>query len=753
MTVGGSPPNLINTCSYPSSSPTSDPSDCVLIPRDAFIRIVKTASPNIGSFPFKLAQTLDAFPTAATFTATAPSAMTSAFIPIRSDGTSTYKLKEDVPANWAISGTPSCTGATGTGSSNGTFSGDTISGINASPDNQITCTFNDVQLTGAIRILKQRLDATPAVPLAGAHFAISSGGTVVSGASDLVTAGTTGSVCKDGLPLGSYSVNETQAPDGHRVDTTNPRTVSVTSAGTCTSGATDVTFDNALVLGTINITKTSGGAALAGAVFTLYTNNDPFTSPRGPDTAAGDPVTTYTCTSTATLTATGNCTIANIPLGRYWLVETPPSGYIGAVDSEVTIAVGTSPGTGTVLNIPITNQAAAGSITISKTGYGGAALAGAVFRLYHRTTEAFLGSLPTSHDPCTTNAAGTCTIADVAPGDYWVVETSAPPGYTVAAPVAATVPLGSGAGVGADITVGPISDPVVPGTVTIHKTGIDDSLPGATFTLYTNNAPLTGARDEGGADPITTHTCTTNADGDCSMTSVPLGHYWVVETVTPNGYDTAPEQTVNVGVGTVSEGVGDVDSLTFADPVVPGTVVITKRDDAQNLLDGAVFKLYTNNAPTGGPRGDSAADPATTKTCTTGSTSAGKCTITGVALGDYWIVEESAPNSHYVLAADRAITVGLGTVAAHVGDVVDAADFIDERKHRVVVLVCHEGTDTLFQRNVTLGGGAPKLSLGAGSLSEAQQKALCDTGGASFGDIAGHGDVSPVVHLDAPAAP
>ena len=34
---------LINTCSYPSQQPNSDPSDCVLIPRDAFLKIIKDA--------------------------------------------------------------------------------------------------------------------------------------------------------------------------------------------------------------------------------------------------------------------------------------------------------------------------------------------------------------------------------------------------------------------------------------------------------------------------------------------------------------------------------------------------------------------------------------------------------------------------------------------------------------------------------------------------------------------------------------
>ncbi|MDP8907948.1 MAG: hypothetical protein M3N47_02275, partial [Chloroflexota bacterium] len=136
--VGGAgTASLVNTCSYPSQQPTSDPSDCVLVPRDAFLKIAKIASPNQGAFPFRLGLTTEAEPRVA-FTANGTSE--SSFIAIRSD--KPYKLKEDVPANWAIdTPAPSCSGASGTGSSNGTFSGDTITGIDASPDNQITCTF------------------------------------------------------------------------------------------------------------------------------------------------------------------------------------------------------------------------------------------------------------------------------------------------------------------------------------------------------------------------------------------------------------------------------------------------------------------------------------------------------------------------------------------------------------------------------------------------------------------------------------
>ena len=53
--------------------------------------------------------------------------------------------------------------------------------------------------------------------------------------------------------------------------------------------------------------------------------------------------------------------------------------------------------------------------------------------------------------------------------------------------------------------------------------------------------------------------------------------------------------------------------------------------------------------------------------------------------------------------------MGLGS-AAHEGDTVPVS-FVDTRKHRVVVLVCHEGTDTLLPSDVTVGD-ATKVSRG-----------------------------------------
>jgi hypothetical protein len=117
------------------------------------------------------------------------------------------------------------------------------------------------------------------------------------------------------------------------------------------------------------------------------------------------------------------------------------------------------------------------------------------------------------------------------------------------------------------------------GSVTILKTDdADQPLAGAEFTLYNDNAPVGGSR--GAEDTITDPalTCTTIADGTCTITNVFQGEYWVVETVTPAGHDTAADQHVTV---TADETV----ELTFVDPRQTGAILVTKT--RKHAADGA----------------------------------------------------------------------------------------------------------------------------------------------------------------------
>jgi hypothetical protein len=614
LTAAGASANtkLVNTCSYPSQTPTSDPSDCVLIPADSFLKIVKNASPVDETFDF----TSTGNATGCSITTVAGTGDCTLGIP---SGTA-FSVTEAAKTNWAINGTPSCTNSTTTGSYSSATR--TISNLKAASDTTVTCTFNNVRQTGAIQVTKRESGTN--TTLNGAIFTI-------AGETGLTTSGS-GTVCKAGLTIGqSYNVTETTPPAGHSLASPATQSVMVTGAGTCASGATTATFSDPVVLGTVIVRKfqADGLTALNGATFTLHNDVSPSSSyVPGTDTA-----TAFTCD----VTINGTCSIFNVPLGNYWLVETtPPPGYTAASPQQVSIVVGSTAGNGVTRTVDFTDVPADGRINIAKTGLNGGAL--------------------------------------------------------------------------------------------------ND----AQFTLYTD--------DNGVVGTSTGKSCTTGSSGAgaCFISPVAIGNYWLVETVVPAGYAKAANRAVTVGVGN-QPGQGATVDVTITDAVVPGTVSITKTDDLDQALGGAEFTLY--NDVSASSSFDPQTDTITTLTCDTNA-STGTCNITSVPLGDYWVVETDPP-SHYDAAAPRKITVGLGA-SGETGDIVDVPTFVDDRQHRVVVLVCHEGTDTLLSRPVKLDGGSPKQSLAAGSLTRAQQKTLCDTGGASFGDISGHGTHTAEVDL-APA--
>jgi len=81
------------------------------------------------------------------------------------------------------------------------------------------------------------------------------------------------------------------------------------------------------------------------------------------------------------------------------------------------------------------------------------------------------------------------------------------------------------------------------------------ALEGAVFTVYGK----AGQQDEIG-------TCDASASGTCTLTSLAAGEYWIDETTTPAGYQTAAEQTVLV--------LGSDVSVKVTDDPVPATPVV-----------------------------------------------------------------------------------------------------------------------------------------------------------------------------------
>ena len=250
-------------------------------------------------------------------------------------------------------------------------------------------------------------------------------------------------------------------------------------------------------------------------------------------------------------------------------------------------------------------------------------------------------------------------------------------------------------------------------------------LAGAKFKVYKDDGD--GIFEPGTGDVQVGSECTTssNGTGDCTFSNLFIGDkFWVHETAAPTGYEIAPGQTNPVLVEITSDGVHTV---TFVNRPAVGDLRITKSDDAGNLMQGVRFTLV----------GTSDGGQPVNLDCITDVN--GVCSFTGVPVGTYTL-DEDATSLPAGYSKDpnypQQVTITAGGLVTRTAT--------NPRTHKVIVIVCHEGTNTLSATDV-VNGLSTKTSLASppGGITEAQ---LCGLGGASFGGL-GHTDKSLNVKL------
>ena len=243
------------------------------------------------------------------------------------------------------------------------------------------------------------------------------------------------------------------------------------------------------------------------------------------------------------------------------------------------------------------------------------------------------------------------------------------------------------------------------------------------------------------ASPLSPATFSLTDDGTREYADLVPGTYTVSEDA-KSGFDlTSISCTDSATGGSASTGDTTTRTATFRlDPGETarcvftnrrrGAISIHKEDDAGNVLAGVKFDAFVDAAPLGGTRG--AEDSVNAGTCTTDAS--GNCTISDLVPGRYWVVEDTSTlPAGLSPVADQNVTVAAGQTVP--------LSLVDPRLHRVIVLACHEFTDSLFSVDVV--SGTTKQSIGAVPAALAAKgvtaKDLCDLGGASFGGL-GHGD-------------
>ncbi|MFF1412507.1 choice-of-anchor A family protein [Streptomyces sp. NPDC058289] len=303
-----------------------------------------------------------------------------------------------------------------------------------------------------------------------------------------------------------------------------------------------------------------------------------------------------------------------------------------------------------------------GNVSVTKQDDADNPLAGATYELWHETngTPGAQFTSPggdTKVDDCVTPASGICSRT-VPLGTYYWRETQAPDGYRLAEnPVVELTLTERNAAAGASASM---SNAKLPGSaqVVLRKSDADGGalLSGARFELWREANDRTGLQTDGTRpDEQLAGSCTTDAQGSCTV-QLPVGerYYWR-ETQAPAGYDLPADPVtpfdLDAGHATTGLVVGVTDERT-EDPGYEGSIEVLKKDaKTKRPLRGAVFEVWKETNSTSGlqTRGINP-DRKVTAGCATDR--AGECAFPGLEEGWYYVVETAVPEG-YALPRNR----------------------------------------------------------------------------------------------------
>ncbi|EAG9319635.1 SpaA isopeptide-forming pilin-related protein [Listeria monocytogenes] len=229
-------------------------------------------------------------------------------------------------------------------------------------------------------------------------------------------------------------------------------------------------------------------------------------------------------------------------------------------------------------------------------------------------------------DALITNASGKLEIADLAPGNYQLVEKEAPIGYQLdATPLAFTIEFNQAEKL--NITK---ENTLKKGSVTLTKraSGTNDLLANATFKLQKADGT------------ILKENLKTDTSGQLEIVDLTPGNYQLIETATPTGYklDTDPVSF------TIEFNQTEMITVSKENTAKTGTVELNKKaSGTSKQLQGAEFKLE-----------DDAGKVLKEKLATDAS---GKLEIKDLAPGDYRLIETKAPTGYQLDKAPVRFTI------------------------------------------------------------------------------------------------
>lgn len=296
--------------------------------------------------------------------------------------------------------------------------------------------------------------------------------------------------------------------------------------------------------------------------------------------------------------------------GQIELPDVPPGQYIMQVTSgpevieERQVTVAEDEPTTVTLGQP--EEPATGTLTIQVTDPENDPLGGACFDVSN-TTGTF--------NFCDEDGDGTIEISDVAFGTQTITQTSAAAGYSPAPEQQVDV---TSENPNVEVTV--VNEPAV-GTIRVVSEDAEGTdLGGACIAV------------DGGQE-----VCDQDSDGVVIFEEVPAGEHTVAQTVVPEGYEAAPEQTVTVEAGEEAE-------VRFTNSAETGAIHVVIEDAEGNRLPGSCVAL----------------DNESNELCDVDEV--GEFTFTDVTVGEHTVIQTTPPTG-YQTAENQTVTVEAGETA------------------------------------------------------------------------------------------
>lgn len=465
-----------------------------------------------------------------------------------------------------------------------------------------------------------------------------------------IVTGENGAFTLEYLPLGKYVLEEIEAPEGYMI-------VTASKDFEIKNSETRVSINNTKIKTGLKIVKTDeNGKLLEGIRFVLKDSGGQAVQASGSGgkytyTGRGDTGTEFTTDGR------GEIFVSGLLWGTYYLSETnAPKGMVGIKDQIVKVDAENHNKT---IELKLENRSEKGKIEFKKTDGAGNGLAGAVFKLKlvegSGTAYSSVKQMYAISDD-----KGRVSFEDVPYGVYELSEVIAPEGY-VRSNDTYYVSIGGAVAEGKNIVSvpNPWTNSRTEKEFTVEKVSADGGEPlnGAAFQVL----------DEG-KKPIEGKIITTY--GDSGKIKLPLGKYYLKETVAPEGYE-LNEELIPFEVTTNGR-----NAVTVKNTPKTGSLTIKKTDKGGNPLLGAEFKIYAAK--------DTAHE---TPIYTLLTDSNGKAVKTGIPYGSYVAIESRAPEGYERDNTERPFDIPQKDEDGTVTDIADIRISVENTKSRYALSI------------------------------------------------------------------